>query len=156
VYGRLERDGYTVEKVVLRTLPGLYLTGSLYRPARRNGRVPGVLSPHGHWSRGRFEEVVQARGAGLARLGCVVFSYDMIGFGDSKPIGHTFRDARMDRLGISLLGLQLWNSIRALDFLSSLPDVDAERIGCTGASGGGTQTFLLAAVDDRVKVSAPV
>src|SRR2546426_1367857 len=80
----------------------------------------------------------------------------MIGFGDSKPIGHTLRDARMDRLGMSLGGLQLWNSMRALDFLRSLPEVDPERIGCTGASGGGTQTFLLAAVDDRVRASAPV
>src|SRR5438034_47114 len=89
-------------------------------------------------------------------LGFVAFFYDMVGFGDSKPFGHTFRDARMDRLGMSLTGLQLWNSLRALDFLRSLPDVDPERIGCTGASGGGTQTFLLAAVDERVHVPAPV
>jgi dienelactone hydrolase len=156
VYGQLERDGYTIEKVVLRTLPGLYLTGNLYRPKDARGRVPGVLCPHGHWERGRFEEAVQARGAGLARLGCVAFHYDMLGYGDSKPLGHTLRDARMDRLGMSMTGLQLWNSMRALDFLRSLPDVDPERIGCTGESGGGTQTFLLAAVDDRVNVSAPV
>lgn len=156
VYGRLERDGYTVEKVVLRTLPGFYLTGGLYRPKGIKGRAPGVLCPHGHWSHGRFEDVVQARGAGLARLGCVAFHYDMIGFGDSKPLGHTLRDARMERLGMSMAGLQLWNSLCALDFLRSLPDVDPKRIGCTGASGGGTQTFLLAAVDARVRVSAPV
>jgi dienelactone hydrolase len=156
VYGRLERDGYTVEKVVLRTLPGFYLTGNLYRPKGASARAPGVLCPHGHWSHGRFEDVVQARGAGLARLGCVAFHYDMIGFGDSKPLGHTLRDARMERLGMSMAGLQLWNSLRALDFLRSLPDVDPARIGCTGASGGGTQTFLLAAVEDRVRVSAPV
>jgi dienelactone hydrolase len=162
VYGRLDRDGYTVEKVVLRTLPGFYLTGNLYRPngsvaaAAPGRRAPGVLCPHGHWEHGRFEDLVQARGAGLARLGCVAFFYDMVGFGDSKPFGHTFRDPRMDRLGMSLAGLQLWNSLRALDFLRSLPGVDPERIGCTGASGGGTQTFLLAAVDERVHVPAPV
>src|SRR5262245_25982116 len=73
VYGRLVRDGYSIEKVVLRTLPGFYLTGNLYRPLGRSGRRPGVLCPHGHWSHGRFEDVVQARGAGLARLGCVAF-----------------------------------------------------------------------------------
>src|SRR5436309_3236216 len=138
VYGRLERDGYTVEKVVLRTLPGFYLTGNLYRPngsvntAAQGRRVPGVLCPYGHWEHGRFEDLVQARGAGLARLGCVAFFYDMVGFGDRNPFGHTFRDPRMDRLGMSLTGLQLWNSLRALDFLRSLPDVDPERIGCTG------------------------
>jgi dienelactone hydrolase len=156
VHGRLERDGYTIEKVVLRTLPGFSLHGNLYRPTGVKGRRPGVLCPHGHWERGRFQDVVQARGAGLARLGCVAFHYDMIGYADSKPFGHTLRDSQMDRLGMSMVGLQLWNSLRALDFLLSLPDVDPERIGCTGASGGGTQTFLLAAVDDRVKVSAPV
>jgi dienelactone hydrolase len=157
IYGRLERDGYTIEKVVLRTLPGFYLTGNLYRPRVAEGkRVPGVLCPHGHWEHGRFEDAVQARGAGLARLGCVAFHYDMVGFGDSKPFGHTLRDPRMDRLGMSLTGLQLWNSMRALDFLCSLPDVDPDRIGCTGESGGGTQTFLLAAVEDRVHLSAPV
>lgn len=162
VYGRLDREGYSVEKVVLCTLPGFYLTGNLYRPngaaaaAAAGRRAPGVLCPHGHWDQGRFEELVQARGAGLARLGCVAFLYDMVGYGDSKPFGHTFRDSRMDRLGMSLTGLQLWNSLRALDFLRALPDVDPERIACTGESGGGTQTFLLAAVDERVRVSAPV
>ncbi len=160
VYGRLDRDGYTIEKVVLRTLPGFYLTGSLYRPRVPTGaegrRVPGVLCPHGHWEHGRFEADIQARGAGLARLGCVAFLYDMVGYGDSKPFGHTFRDPRMERLGLGLTGLQLWNSLRALDFLCSLPEVDPHRIGCTGESGGGTQTFLLAAVDERVHLAAPV
>jgi dienelactone hydrolase len=160
VYGRIQREGYTIEKVVLCTLPGFYLCGNLYRPsgfaAAGAGRFPGVLCPHGHWAHGRFEDVVQARGVGLARLGCVAFHYDMIGYADSKPFGHTLRDSRMDRLGMSLGGLQLWNSLRALDFLRSLPDVDPDRIACTGASGGGTQTFLLTAVDDRVHLSAPV
>jgi hypothetical protein len=128
IYGRLERDGYTIEKVVLRTLPGFYLTGNLYRPLNSSSRVPGVLCPHGHWADGRFEAAVQARGAGLARLGCVAFHYDMVGYGDGKPLGHTLRDARMERLGMSITGLQLWNSMRALDFLRSLPDVDPERI----------------------------
>jgi dienelactone hydrolase len=159
VYGCIERDGYSIEKVALRTLPGFYLCGNLYRPSGAGDaqkRFPDVLCPHGHWARGRFEDVVQARGVGLARLGCVAFHYDMIGFGDGKPFGHALRDPQMDLLGMSLCGLQLWNSLRALDFLCSLPDVDADRIACTGASGGATQTFLLAAVDDRVRVTVPV
>lgn len=163
VYGRIERDGYSIEKVVLETFPGFYLAGNLYRPTGENakkslhdGRRPGILSPHGHWEHGRFQPDVQARQIHLARMGAVVFAYDMVGYGDSKPFGHDFEDGEIDLLGIDLTGLQLWDSIRALDWLLTLPDVDAERIACTGASGGGTQTFLLTAVDDRVKVAAPV
>jgi dienelactone hydrolase len=156
VYGKLVRDGYTIEKVVLKTLPDFYLTGNLYRPAAREGKLPGILCPHGHWATGRFEEQVQARCIGLARMGGVVFVYDMVGYADSRPFGHSFRNDARELLGLNLTGLQLWNSIRALDFLAGLPDVDATRIACTGASGGGTQTFLLGAVDDRVSLSAPV
>ena len=156
VYGRLERDGYTVEKVVLETLPGFYLSGNLYRPAKTEGKVPGILNPHGHWAEGRVNADVQARCAGQARMGAVAFQYDMVGYVDSAAFGHAFFDDELLGLGLNLPGLQLWNSIRALDWLLSLPEVDAERIACTGESGGGTQTFLLAAVDDRVKVAAPV
>src|SRR5262249_34365355 len=140
VYGRLERDGYTIEKVVLEILPGFYLTGNLYRPSEgrrvvgsfgRFGPVlfptprphdpttprPGLLCPHGHWATGRFEEQIQARGIGLARMGGVVFVYDMVGFGDSKPFGHTLTNPALGLLGVNLTGLQLWNSMRALDFL---------------------------------------
>ena len=156
VYGELERDGYTIQKVVLETFPGFYLTGNLYRPLGKKGPLPAVLSPHGHWGSGRFDPQVQARGVGLARLGAIVFNYDMVGYGDSKPLRHTFQDDKATLLGMNLPGLQLWNSIRALDFIESLPDVDPKRIACTGASGGGTQTFLLTAVDDRIAVSAPV
>ena len=91
-----------------------------------------------------------------AKLGCVVFAYDMVGYNDSKPFGHAFLNDRLRRWGFSLATLQTWDSIRALDWLEGLPDVDAARIGCTGESGGGTQTFLLTAIDDRIKVAAPV
>ena len=96
------------------------------------------------------------RAIGLARQGFVVFAYDMIGYGDSQQLPHTFGGRPEALWGLSLAGLQLWDSIRALDFLESLPYVKRDAIGATGESGGGTQTFQLAAVDDRVAVAAPV
>lgn len=157
VYGRIERDGYTIEKVVLETLPGFTLSGNLYRPSPAPaGKVPAVLCPHGHWEVGRMQDDVQHRCIRWAKLGAVVFMYDMVGYNDSKPFTHEFLNDRLRRWGLSLFTLQTWNSIRALDWISTLPDVDPARIGCTGESGGGTQTFILAALDDRIKVAAPV
>ena len=191
VHGRVERDDFTVDRVILQTGEGLFCTGSLYRPMTApKGKYPAVLCPHGHWLNGRFYEhteadfqkelasgaeslpsgkyPLQARCVQLARMGCVVFHYDMLGYADSAPISfqlaHGFKKQRpelssRDKWGffsaqselrcLSIVGLQTWNSIRALDWVSSLEDVDASRIGVTGASGGGTQTFLLGAVDDR-------
>ncbi len=156
VYGKQKRDGYTIEKVVLETLPGFTLSGNLYRPERADGKVPAILCPHGHWDDGRLNPEVQQRCIRWAKLGCVVFLYDMVGYNDSKPFTHAFLNDRLRHWGLSLPTLQTWNSIRALDWLTSLPDVDVARIGCTGESGGGTQTFLLTALDDRIKVAAPV
>jgi dienelactone hydrolase len=156
VVGKLERDGYTIEKVVLETLPGFTLSGNLYRPVGTSGKLPAVLCPHGHWKDGRVNPEVQQRCIRLAKLGCVVFMYDMVGYNDSEKFGHKFLNDRLRRWGYSLVSLQTWDSIRALDWVMTLPDVDPERIACTGESGGGTQTFLLTAVDDRVKVAAPV
>ena len=156
-HGKLERDGYTIEKVALETFPGFHLAGNLYRPAGpMTGKRPAVLCPHGHWVDGRVNPEVQQRCIRLAKLGFVVFMDDMVGYNDSKDFGHVFLNDRLKRWGLSLVTLQTWNSIRALDWLSSLPDVDPARIGCTGESGGGTQTFLLAAVDPRIAVAAPV
>ncbi len=161
VYGKVERDGYTIEKVVLETLPGFFLSGNLYRPSAPvapGTKIPGILNPHGHWPEGRVAADVQARCAGQARIGAVAFLYDMVGYHDSKAFGHqgVFADDAARAYGMNLNGLQLWNSIRALDYLTSLPEVDAKRIACTGESGGGTQTFELCAVDDRIAVAAPV
>src|SRR5688500_18777891 len=80
VYGRIERDGYTVEKVVLETLPGFYLSGNLYRPTKVEGKVPGILNPHGHWDEGRVNADVQARCATQARMGAIAFQCDMVGY----------------------------------------------------------------------------
>ncbi|MBV9471255.1 MAG: acetylxylan esterase [Abitibacteriaceae bacterium] len=158
ITGKIEREGYTVEKVLLETMPGFFLGGNLYRPRGQQGPFPGIVSPHGHWAHGRLEDSdtgsIPARCINLARLGFVVFAYDMIGYNDTKGLDHKFVGSPL--WGISLQGLQLWDSLRAVDFVASLPDVDATRLGCTGASGGATQTILLTAIDDRIKVSAPV
>lgn len=160
VSDRMERDGYTIEKAYFESYPGFLATGELYRPLGKTGPFPGVLSPHGHWSTGRFGHddsgSVPGRAISLARQGYVCFSYDMVGYNDSFQIRHGGFTEQQELWGLNLMGLQLWNSIRAIDFLQSLPDVDPDRIGCTGASGGGTQTFMVTAVDDRIKVSAPV
>jgi len=186
IHGKIDRDEYTIEKVFFASYPGHYVSGNLYRP-KRNGdpkrpalKHPAILSPHGHWANGRFFErdlkeaqeqidkgaektmegaryPLQARCAQLARMGCVVFHYDMVGNADSQQIGHTkgFLDAEAELRLQSFMGLQAWNSIRALDFLSGLPDVDPKRIGVTGASGGGTQTFILCAIDNRPAAAFP-
>ncbi len=158
VYGKVEGEGYTIERVLLETWPGFYLPGSLYRPLGK-GPFPAVASPHGHWSDGRFTQTkdgnLPARGITFARLGFVCFMYDMVGYADFKQVSHRGK-LEDPAWGIGSLGIQLWNSLRAVDFLVSLPDVDRERIGATGASGGGTQTFLMTAVDERVRCAAPV
>jgi dienelactone hydrolase len=162
IFGKIEREGYTVEKVEFQSLPGFYCYGNLYRPTAP-GPHPGVLCPHGHCRNGRFEDSDEAfasipgRCINLARQGHVTFSYDMVGYNDSWQLPHREFGGRLEDLwGIGIMGLQLINSSRSIDFLQSLPDVDPDRIGCTGASGGGTQTFMLTAIDDRIKVSAPV
>jgi dienelactone hydrolase len=163
VFGRIENQDYTIEKILLETLPGYYLGGNLYRPrtAAPTGGFPAVASPHGHWNYGRLEHTTLAsipvRAINLARQGYVVLAYDMVGYNDTIQTPHAFGDDPVEQLwSFGPLGLQLWNSMRVVDFLESLPDVDRARIGVTGASGGGTQTFLLAAVDERVKFDAPV
>ncbi len=185
IHGKLDMGRYTIEKVSFVSMPGHYVTGNLYRPKNVSGKVPGILSPHGHWADGRFYDAfmdrngakvifdqlangaeftvdaarypLQARCAQLASLGCVVFHYDMLGHADSKAIPHRegFLDAEAQLRLQSTMGLQTYNSIRALDFITSLPDVDVKRIGVTGASGGGTQTFILCAIDDRPAVAFP-
>ncbi len=194
VYGRTERDGFTVEKVYFESLPGHFVTGLLFRPRDKSGPFPGVLSPHGHGGRlqdqgdkirqlivegrerfessGRFPKL--ARCAQLARMGCVTFIYDMLGYADSvqipfkvahrvyepRPGSDTreswrFFSTQAELRMQSIMGLQTWNSVRALDFLAGLPDVDESRLAVTGGSGGGTQTILLGGIDPRPIVAFP-
>ncbi len=162
IFGRVQGRDYTIEKVLLETLPGYYLGGNLYRPSKPApaGGFPAVVSPHGHWSYGRLENTdiasVPARCISLAHQGYVVFSFDMVGYNDTLQTPHDFGNNPRDELwDFGSLGLQLWNAIRAVDFVAALPDVNPGRIGATGASGGATQTLLLSAVDDRIQFSAP-
>lgn len=197
VHGRIERDGYTVEKVYFESAPGFFVTGNLYRPKNPKGKVPGVLFAHGHWKDARLSEETepklrqeiatgqerfeqggrsrfQAMCVQLARMGCVVWQWDMLSDSDARQFSdqvvHRFAKQRPEmntttRWGLyspqaeahlqSIMGLQTWNAVRSLDFLLSLPEVDPERTAITGASGGGTQTMLLAAIDPRIKLSFP-
>jgi len=159
IFGEVRRADYTVSKVYFESLPGFFVTGNLYRPLG-DGPFPAILSPHGHWAYGRLENTPINSGPGrainLARQGFVVFTYDMVGYNDSLQVPHTFSGPREYLWGLSLSGLQLWNSIRSLDFMETLPYVRRDAIGMTGESGGGTQTFLAAAVDPRIAVAAPV
>jgi hypothetical protein len=198
IHGKIERPDYTVEKVYFESAPGLFVTGNLYRPKNVKGKVPGVLFAHGHWKDARLSETPEARlrqeiATGqerfeqggrsifqsqcvqLARMGCVVWQWDMLSDSDaiqfSAAVVHRFAKQRpemntTENWGLyspqaeahlqSIMGLQTLNAVRSLDFLLSLPEVDPERTAITGASGGGTQTMLLAAIDPRVKLSFPV
>ena len=142
-----EKEGYSVENIVIESFPGFYITGNLYRPLKKMKNYAAILNPHGHGVDKRFSEETQKRCAVLARMGAVVFTYDMVGTGDALQVTH--------KMPIALL-LQTWNSRRVLEYLLSRNDVDPERIAMTGYSGGGTQTFILTAIDERIKVSAPV
>ncbi len=147
IHSKKEMDGYTVENVAIESFPGFYITGNLYRPSTGEGKFAAILSPHGHLPDKRLREDVQTRAAVFAKMGAVVFAYDMLGFGESEQVEHTIPIA---------LHLQTYNSIRVLEYLLSRDDVDGDRVGMTGGSGGATQTFMLAALDNRIKVVAPV
>jgi hypothetical protein len=197
VHGLLEQPEYTVEKVYFESVPGFFVTGNLYRPKNVKGKVPGVLFAHGHWRDARLsletdenlrEEIAtgqerfeqggrskfQSMCVELARMGCIVWQWDMLGESDSLQLSHDlvhgFARQRpemntTENWGLfspqaeanlqSVMGLQTWNSVRSLDFLLSLPEVDPDRIAMTGASGGATQTIMLSAIDPRVKLAFP-
>jgi len=138
----LDHEWCTVRRVYYRLWPNVYGSGLLYMPKRFADRpAPAVLCPHGHWANGSAHPEVQRRCLVLAKMGYVTFS----------PTQNHYEDAA---IGISHQTLMIWNNMRALDYLQSLPEVDPKRIGCAGASGGGLQTQMLVAVDDRVKAAS--
>ena len=174
IFGKIERDGYSIEKVYFQSYPGFYVAGNLYRPlGKSNGPFPAILCPHGHWGGGRLADTtnasIPARCISFARQGMIAFSFDLVNFNDTRfadsptnlpdgKIHPTFAtiDPSMPLWNISMMGLQTWNCIRALDFLESLPDADAHRLACNGASTGAAQTFILGAIDHRLAALSPV
>jgi len=143
VSGELDREGCVIKRVYWQTWPSYYASGYLYLPKGLAGKAPGILNPHGHWENGARNPVVQARMIGLARKGYVALSVDSVHAYDYYA-------------GVTPLTVMTRNNIRGIDLLCSLPEVDPERIGCTGCSGGGQQTFYLMCVEDRLKAAVPV
>lgn len=144
-------DGYSVQNVALEILPGYYMCGNLYQPESSKANRPIVLCPHGHGKPGRLGEDQQKRAATLARMGAVCFTYNMFAW-QTQESPLQWEDHRDSISG----PIQTLQTMRAIDWLTTLPDIDADKIGITGASGGGTQTFMGAALDPRITVAVPV
>jgi uncharacterized protein len=142
---------YSVENIALETVPGLYVCGSIYRPLINNKKTPAVLVPNGHFNGGRYRADVQYICASLARMGAMAISYDLFGWGESR-----LQVREEDHYTPTAMKIQKLNTGKILDYLFSLPQVDTSLIGITGASGGGSQTMLNTALDERIKVSVPV
>jgi len=162
VLGTLIRDGYAIERLTFQSRPGVRVTANLYRPEPASGRFPGVLSVHGHWSWARIDPHVQSRCIGLAKLGYVVLCIDAFGSGERaiEPGPGTYHGALVGAslwpVGTPLLGLQVYDNRRAVDYLVSRPEVDSSRLAITGASGGGNQTLYAGATDERLSAVVPV
>jgi cephalosporin-C deacetylase-like acetyl esterase len=159
--GELQRDGYRVEKIIFQTWPRVWMTANAYVPDKE-GRRPAVLCVHGHWKFAKQDPHVQARCIGLAKLGFFVLAVDALGAGERgvhKALGEYHGEmtaATLWPVGLPLSGLQVWENMRAVDYLISRVEVDAENIGITGASGGGNQTMYAGAWDERFKAVVPV
>jgi dienelactone hydrolase len=160
VVGVLNRKGYRIEKVVFRSRPGVWISSSLYIPEPDKGKRPAVLVVHGHWKGARRDPVVQARCLGLVKLGFVVLAVDAFSAGERHPASAGYHGellgASLWPAGLTLLGLQVYDNRRAVDYLISRPEVDPARLGVTGASGGGNQSMYAGAMDDRLKAVVPV
>lgn len=155
VVGRLDRRDYIVEKVVFETRPNFYMTANFYRLKELKGRVPAVLCVHGHAMDGKANYAVQTRAINYARAGWVALAVDATGHGERVHIGHR-RTFAIITTGMTLEGVQVWDNMRAVDYLLTRPEVDPRRIAISGASGGGNQTMYTAALDERLAVAVPV
>src|SRR5437867_8125912 len=168
ITGKIQMDGFVIEKLVYQSLPGVYVTALVYVPNDHTTKHPAVLVPAGHAADGKFR--YQALSQRLAGRGYVVIAWDPVGQGERSQ----FWDAKAQKsrynlicaehavmgnlaylAGANLARWEVWDGIRAVDYLLTRPDVDAERISITGTSGGGTQTALIAALDPRIKLAVP-
>ena len=144
-------NGYTVQNIAIEILPGLWINGSLYKPTNYAGKIPIILNPDGHWEKQRYRPDCQYRCAAFAKMGAMAFSYDLFAWGESQLQFKLEDHRRSLSMTIQALG-----SIRILDYLLALKDADTNRVAITGGSGAGSHTVLMTAIDDRIKVSAPV
>jgi hypothetical protein len=159
-HGTIRMDGYRIVKLTYQSRPGLRVTANLFVPDAK-GPFPAILNVHGHYAQGKLAVKVAARGHALALEGFVVLSVDAIGAGERGTVPGEFAHHGRDgvpflSVGETFLGAQVYDNMRAIDVLQSLDCVDGERIGVTGASGGGNQTMWISALDPRVKASVPV
>jgi dienelactone hydrolase len=158
--GVLKRTGYRIEKVLFQSQPDVWVTASAYVPEPAAKKLPAVLVVHGHWAGARRDPVVQARCLGLVKLGFFVLAVDAFSAGERHPGSAGYHGALLGSTlwpaGQTLLGLQVHDNRRAVDYLCSRPEVDGERLGITGASGGGNQTMYAGALDERFQAVVPV
>ncbi len=143
--------GYSISNIAIEVMPGFWVNGSLYKPEKIKGKIPVILHPQGHWDKHRYRADCQYTSAALAKMGAMIFSYDMFGYGESQ-LQVRFEDHRTSRAQ----SLQILSSIRILDYLLALKYADTNRVAITGGSGGGTYAVLMTAIDNRIKVSAPI
>jgi dienelactone hydrolase len=162
ILGVLQREGYRIEKLIVQSRPDVWVTASAYVPEPLRGKRPAVLVVHGHWPWARRDPVVQARCLGLVKLGFVVLAVDAFGAGERypEPARGTYHGALFGGtlwpVGQTLLGMQVYDNRRAVDYLLERPEVDGERLGVTGASGGGNQSMYAGALDERFRAVVPV
>src|ERR1051326_562298 len=160
--GIIRLKGYFIKKIAFQTRPGVYATANLYVPDG-TGPFPAVIHAHGHWMNSKAdEEFIQPVCHSLALNGYVCLAIDAFGAGERSTVHGTPEyhgsnlGASLMNIGESLMGIQISDNMRGVDLLCSLPYVDANKIGATGASGGGNQTMWLAAIDERIKAAVPV
>ncbi len=144
-------NGYTVENIAIEILPGVWINGSLYKPLKHKGKIPVILNPDGHWQDHRYRADCQLRCAAFARMGAMAFSYDLFAWGEST-LQFKYEDHRRSLAQT----MQALGAIRILDYLLLLKEADTGRVAITGGSGGGSHTVLMSAIDNRIKVAAPV
>lgn len=160
--GEFQRDGYRVERLIFQTRTGVWMTANAYVPDKaKSEKLPAVLHVHGHWSGAKQDPVVQSRCIGCAKHGFFVLAVDALGAGE-RGVGEKLGEyhgemtgATLFPVGLPLSGLQVYENMRAVDYLLTRPEVDGARVGITGASGGGNQTMYAGAFDERFQCVVP-